>query len=287
MEFSVFTDESYITAERYRSIAAFSFPSLYLEEINKSLKNILIKSNVNECKWQKLKNAKYRFCVEKFIEYIINQLYDKNIRIDVLIWDTQDSRHSIQGRDDILNFERMFFHLLKNVMTKRGINTIWNVFPDEKHDIDWYTINECLVKTGKWHKIFHDSLFGNEISEQFYHIKTFKQISSASEACCQIADLFAGLAVFSKKSYTQYNSWCLDNDPQMFLFKTDEKPTFTNKENERFRILNSFESKCKKKRLGVSIKSKKCLYSFNPQKPLNFWHYVPQHSQDKAPIRNR
>lgn len=287
MQFSVFSDESYITAERYRSIAAFSFPNKYFGEIDSSLKHILKESDVKEFKWQKLRNAKYRLCAEKLLHYILdNHLFDKKIRIDVLIWDTHDSRHSIQGRDDISNFERMFFHLLKNVMTKRGKNTIWNIFPDEKHEIDWFTVNECLANVGKWREIFRDRLFGDAISEQFYQINTFKQITSIDEPCCQIADMFAGLAVFSKKSYSKYNDWCSNNDPQLCLFEPDSKPSFTNKENERFEILNNFVLKCNSKRLGVSINSKECLCTFDPNNPINFWHYVPQHSLDKAPIRN-
>ena len=286
MQYSVFSDESYITAERYRSIAAFSFPNEYFEDIDSNLKQILKESDVKEFKWQKLKNAKYRFCAEKLLHYILNHLFDKEIRIDVLIWDTHDSRHNIQRRDDISNFERMFFHLLKNVMTKRGKNTIWNIYPDERHEIDWFTVNECLANVGKWREIFRDSLFGDAISKQFYQINTFKQISSTDEPCCQIADMFAGLAVFSKKSYFKYKGWCSNNDPQLCLFEPDEKPSFTNKENERFKILNICVLKCKSKRLGVSINSKECLCTFNPNKPINFWHYVPQHSLDIAPIRN-
>lgn len=286
MQYSVFSDESYTTAERYRSIAAFSFPNEYFEDINSNLKEILKESDVKEFKWQKLKNAKYRFCAEKLLLYILDNLFDKEIRIDALIWDTQDSRHNIQRRDDISNFERMFFHLLKNVMTKRGKDTIWNIYPDERHEIDWLTVNKCLENVGKWREIFCDSLFGDVISKQFYQINTFKQIRSTGEPCCQIADMFAGLAIFSKKSYFKYNDWCSNNDPQLCLFEAKSKTSFTNKENERFKILNICVLKCKSKRLGVSINSKKCLCTFDPNKPINFWHYIPQHSLDKAPIRN-
>jgi hypothetical protein len=30
----------------------------------------------------------------------------------------------------------------------------------------------------------------------------------------------------------------------------------------------------------------KCLYTFKPENPFNFWHYEPQGEYDKAPVRN-
>ena len=59
MEYTVFSDESYITVEQFRSIGAFSFPKEHEAEIFQQLKTILSESNVAEFKWQKLRNAKY------------------------------------------------------------------------------------------------------------------------------------------------------------------------------------------------------------------------------------
>ena len=120
MRYTVFTDESYISAERYRSISAFSFPKAFENNINESLRWILSDSSVNEFKWKKLGNAKYRFCAEKLINYLLENIFTKKLRVDVIVWDTHDSRHKIIGRDDTSNFERMFFHLMKNLMTKKG-----------------------------------------------------------------------------------------------------------------------------------------------------------------------
>lgn len=54
----------------------------------------------------------------------------------------------------------------------------------------------------------------------------------------------------------------------------------------RFYLLNHFDEECKKRKLGVSIKEKGYLHTFNPENPINFWNYEPQHGMDKAPTRS-
>lgn len=161
MKYTVFSDESYISAERFRSIGTFSFPMNLTDEINEQIVSILSDSNVREFKWKRLKDAQYRFCALKLIDLLFENIYPKKVRVDVLIWDTHDSRHEIKGRDDTANFERMFFHLMKNLMMRREKDSEWYVYPDERLDIDWTTIQQCLVSTGKWKELYESRLFGD------------------------------------------------------------------------------------------------------------------------------
>ena len=50
---------------------------------------------------------------------------------------THDSRHTVQGRDDLANYERMFYHLLNNSMKKRPKSATWHIRPDQRSGIDW------------------------------------------------------------------------------------------------------------------------------------------------------
>lgn len=285
MEYAVYSDESYISAERFRSICAISFPRSFTDEIHNEIEAILKNSGVSEFKWQKLNDAKYRFCAQKLNKYLFENLFRKKVRVDVIIWDTQDSRHKIQGRDDIANFERMFFHLMKNLMKRRGRDAHWYLYPDERMGIDWGTIKDCLRNAGKWREYFESQLFGDAFSEQFFHIRDLDQVDSKKVPCCQIADLFAGMAVFSKNCYDKFDKWCRLQNPQFCLFEQQEKFDFTNRERERFTVLKPFVEECKCLKLGVSIKKNKCLHTFDPTNPLNFWSYTPQHQYDKAPTR--
>ena len=286
MEYTVYSDESYISAERFRSIGAVSFPKGFGDEIKESLEEILKSSGVTEFKWKKLKNAKYRFCAEKLIHYLFKNIFLKELRIDVLIWDTHNSRHNMIGRNDTANFERMFFHLMKNLMTRREKEAHWYIYPDERMDIDWETIQSCLESAGKWREYFENPLFGDVFSEQFFNIRKLSQVNSEKTPPCHMADLFAGMAVFSKNYYHKYCEWCEEADQQQCLFPTKEEPEFSKSQGERFYILKCFVEKCKQKKMGVSVKTNRCLYTPDPRKPINFWHYIPQHTDDNAPVKN-
>jgi len=286
MEYVVFTDESYITAERYRSIGALSFPKKYYAELNSKLKEILRDPDVDEFKWGKLRNAKYRYCAEKILDCILSELLSKAIRIDVMTWDTHDRRHKIQSRDDVANFERMFFHLLKFLMLKREKSASWYIYPDERLEISWQIVNDCLNQVGKWRELCTSPLFGDIFSERNFKIREFQQIKSIAIPCCQISDLFAGLSVFSINSYSKYKQWELNNDAQFDILLVKENSHFSNSENSRFTILNKLIKQCRCKRLGVSFNTNARLATPNPSNPINFWNYLPQHENDKAPIRN-
>ncbi len=285
MEYVVFSDESYISAERYRSIGALSFNRKYYEELNSNLSDILKDSSVKELKWNKLKNAKHKLCSKKILGYLLPQVQSTNLRLDVIIWDTHDSRHSVQRRDDTDNFGRMFFHLLKSLMTKREKGSTWHVRPDKRLEIDWDTINDCLQNVGQWKELFASPLFGGTFSENNYYIKTFKQIDSHAYPCCQVADLFAGISVFSINQYSKYCQWHNTTSKQLQLLTDNKVDSFSNKELCRFEILKELIDYCKMNHLGVSLKSRKRLYTPNPKNPINFWPYEPQHPYDKAPVK--
>ena len=283
MEYVAYADESYARAERFRSICSFSFPLDNHDDIDSELTEVLEKSNVSEFKWKKLKSAKYRFCAEKIVKYIINNQPKYNLRIDVLIWDTHDDRHKVKSRDDRANFERMFFHLLKYSMKRRENNSGWSIFPDERVDIDWSTINECLNYVGVEREEIENPLFGNFLSDPHYLVKEFREVQSHECPCCQIADLFAGISVYSKINYKRFAKWRESTNEGYSLFGSNDSIKLTNSEAERFKVLRFLNAACKKRNLGVSLKSEKCLFTYDPTNPINFWHYVPQHESDKAP----
>ncbi len=281
MKYLVFTDESQITASRFQSISAFSLHRSKYKEATEEIKALLKNSGVEEFKWKKLKDAKYYFCAEKILKFIFDKLYEYKIRVDTLIWDTHDKRHKVQGRDDVANYERMFFHLLSNSMKRRPKSAIWDIRPDERSGIDWCTVNDCLSAKGR-QQDFHNNLFGRFFTDPHYSILSFGEKCSKAEPLIQIADLFSGMAVFSKDSYSNYSKWKHNQNLSLF---NEEEISFSNRENYRFKLLDLFNNKCKAGGLGVSLKRQKCLYTHDPKNPVNFWHYKPQHDKDIAPLR--
>lgn len=283
MNYTAYTDESYTTGERYRSICSFSFATEAIEHINNNLLKIREESNVKEFKWQKVKGAKYRFCADKLVYFIVNSLYKYDIRIDVMIWDTYDSRHSIQGRNDNANFERMFFHLLSDSMRRRGQKSKWSIYPDKQMGIDWKTVRDCLKSVGRRKKFINSPLFGDFFTDPYYDIENFEEIDSQFSPCCDVADFFAGISVFSKNSYDKYSQWKENQLPNLFK---QESLALSNREKFRFKVMDYLNAQCKNGKLGVSLKTGRCFSTPNPNNPINFWHYKPQNEMDKAPIKN-
>ena len=279
----VFTDESQITASRFRSLSAFSMPVSSWSVVSEALRRILIESDVTEFKWNKIKDAKYFFCAEKYINFVLDNLRTHQLRVDILVWDTQDSRHKVIGRDDIANYERMFFHLLSNAMKRRARGSKWHIRPDERGGVDWVTSRDCLSRVGRRIKV-EDTIFGRFFTDPAYFVSSFEQSKSHDELPIQVADLFSGLSVFSRENYVNYKKWESLATPSFFDGKDGLK--LSNREEYRFRLLGEFRRKCRSRSLGVSLDAKQCLCTFDPSNPINFWHYEPQGDYDRAPKRS-
>jgi hypothetical protein len=218
--------------------------------------------------------------------YLLDNLGQRSLRIDTLIWDTHDSRHCIKGRDDIANFERMFFHLLKNCMNRREMGAEWHIFPDEREGVDWSTIAECLVNVGQWKSYVEHTLLDPEWRGPLYNLLTLKECDSRQEPLCQVADLFAGLGVYSRKHFVEYCAWYKREGSQRPLLPCEETSGISNSQHERFKLLSLLNTECKRRKIGVSLRTRKGFWTPNPSSPINFWLYEPQHGEDRAPIRN-
>jgi len=104
-----------------------------------------------------------------------------------------------------------------------------------------------------------------------------------------MADLFAGLAVFSRQRFDEYQQWLwlLAKSKRVRLFESEHsEPDSSRRTQERFDVLAEFDRLCKKHKMGVSLKTKRGLWTPDPKKPINFWVYEPQHPLDKAPRRS-
>lgn len=285
MQYVSFADESY-SDQGLKSIATFSLRSDNLEQINLKLKELLNESNVREFKWQKLKDAKYRFCAFKLIDAVWDLIQTDDARVDTIIWDINDSRHQVSNRDDIANYGRMFYHLHSNSLKKRPRLSTWKIYPDEGVGVDWDVVARCIDARGRRRERVTLPLFTtNFFDDPHYSIIDFKEVQSHQEPCCQIADLFAGISIFSRVHYDLYEQWLESTEPNLPLFP-QERPNITNSQEERFTVLKYLDQGCKNRRLGVSLKTNRYLQTPHPKNPINFWHYTPQHEMDKAPTKN-
>ncbi|MCJ7444845.1 MAG: hypothetical protein MUO26_10000 [Methanotrichaceae archaeon] len=299
-----FSDESNWNKGRFRSIGLATCHVDSHSPIEEELQGLLEESGISKFKWSELDGARKRFAACKSLKFVVDnscnrlrRIHQQNqatfsesshancLRVDVLIWDTNDSRHNIMGRDDIGNLQRMYYHLFRNVMWKRWPkDAVWKFHPDKNTAIQWSTIQECLdAKSSK--------IFGKHTEEGFkiqflreFDIEEIQPILENDPLLIMVADIFTGMAAFSWEKFKDYERWT--SKCQKCLVQDEEtEASFSNRDKERFKVLQYFDSICKKSNLGVSLRSTGGLQTKDPAKSLNFWLYKPQSTKDIAPKR--
>lgn len=269
--------------------------SLRLEDagrLSADLRRLLQESGIAEFKWKKVSNAKYRFPAIKMLGYAVEGAMKGLLRLDVLTWDTEDSRHRVIGRDDIANLQRMYYQLFKYVLRERWPDgSVWRLCPDENTALDWDTMGDFLdmasSRTEMRRDLFTNGKFSVRLKQEF-SIEQIVPCKSHEEPLVQLADLFVGLAVYSRTAYGSYEWWQSRSTQQMPLFEEqrEESVQLSLSDQERCQVLDGFGALCKRHKLGVSLKTHRGLWTPDPKNPVNFWRYEPQHEEDKAPVKS-
>ena len=291
LRLSAYADETHFNKGRYRGIGAITLRDHDAVSLKNEISQILTNSEVEELKWHKLNSARMRFAAQKILAVVLDNACRSILRADILLWDTQDKRHLVQGRDDIANLQRMYYHVLKNVLRSRWPdNSDWNVFPDEHTGLNWNDVKDFLYKASMTTEIVRPFMtvkgaFKLRLRTEF-RIQEILPSKSDQEPLIQAADLLVGLGAYSYEKFGTYRQWNQHNSRQeeMFIPQATER-TFTNRDRERCRVLNDFQFDCKSRKLGVSLESNRGLRTYNPANGINYWLYVPQHEDDIAPTR--
>lgn len=287
-----YADESRYNVGRFRSVAAVSLPRTEEGPVTAEFTDLLQSSDVEELSWKKLTSAKYRFAAIKLLEPALRLAAAGRLRADVLMWDTHDTRHAVPGRDDIENLARMYHHLFVVLMRERWPDdAVWLLRPDEQSALDWEQVRTFLqmkeITPGKARRLGVGALIFSGYTRR-YRVEDIGPVDSAEQVLVQLADLLAGLVIFSRETYDLYASWEPFAQGQHSLFEPDAEPPKTSaSERERFRLLQEFNQLCKGKKLGVSLQTYRGLRTLDPRRPVNFWWYEPQGDYDTAPVRIR
>ncbi|MEW6386983.1 MAG: DUF3800 domain-containing protein [Thermodesulfobacteriota bacterium] len=285
-----FGDESHWNVGRYRGLGLVTLKGEDLGGLKAELLAILQESGVTEFKWKKLKSARDRFAALKLCEFAVQAACQKRLRVDVLTWDTYNSRHQVKDRDDVANLQRMYYQLFKNVLRERWPDgSVWRLHPDEHGEMDWLSVQnfleyaEIAIKTMR--NLTAPGSFHGLVKLEF-KITEIVPVISQEEPLIQLADLFAGLGVFSRDRYYKFKGWKTRKNKQPPIFPEEgESPESSAVEHERFTVLEAMNRLCKQKRLYVSLDTNKGLKTYRPEMPINFWWYEPQHPDDKAPTK--
>jgi len=288
-QYSIYSDDSGWPNKRYQSLAAVSGTDDGLCRLSDELRNVLGKNRRNEFKF---KDTTRDVCLSQIgrelLRCAVHHACSGKIRVDVLTLDMTDSRHGVQRRNNMRNLQRMYYHLFLHV-ARSWKARLWKVFPDENSPIDWAEVREYLSATRvvkREPQIL--SLFTPERSTFWFG--SVKEQCSRAEPLVQLADLFAGLARFSREHGKSFLRWRQEQkrnrQPQLFGDHPHQKQTVSRAEENRFRhLLGPLDDMCKRHNLTVSIEKKGYLHTWNNRKPINFWNWEPQIEMDKAPIK--
>ena len=292
--FEAYCDASGIFAERFQSIGIISGNTANLERLRNELTSILESNDIKEIKFVGInrQDSKKDRTAQQFIFRTINEFVALGLtRVDVLTWDTTDSRHSTPGRNDSENLGILYYHLLCN-LTKRYPRAYWNVIVDKDEKVNFDTLRDCINNKMLQPPIAPslELIVSSRRIEALETVKDIREAESDEEPLVQLADLFAGMARFSREKGIECCNW-------LATYGNPEQPPFPDllvqlgiqdygKSDEcRFKLITELCRVCKKHRLGVNIDKRKYLWTPDPTSPINFWPYEPQGEYDKAPVK--
>ena len=282
-----FSDETQFNVGRFRAIGALSVAAELAEPLQSEVSTILRDCSVSELKWEKVRTAKDRLAALAVVKWVLNNR--NSLCIDVLMWDTEDSRHAIRGRDDIENLHRMHHHLMKHILTNRGDKgSSWILRPDEHTAMRWKEVGDFLYRTSMATVI--QPVLGKPHTFKLgvrpkYTVEDIVPAISHEQPLVQVADMFAGMMTFSWKSFASYRHWLRGKHGQSGLFPAEQMQP-SKGETEKCCVLDCFHTEIKKLNSPISLMSSHGLRTHAWRHPFNFWIYQPQTNLDKAPVRN-
>ncbi len=287
----IFSDESRRTKKeegrgRFEALCAVSMRVDTLNSLDTKLKEHLNDSNIEELKFLDVRTYKPKLdCCKKFIDTAIEYASGELIRVDVIIWDLEDTRHKIKGRDDKENLVRMYFHLLRNVSEKWYIINC-EFYPDENYYYDYQKIIDFLNSTKTPRKKPGLLMLFEQERINFKFVKVQPQNSKANPII-QLCDIFAGIGRFSREYCNEFSIWKrqkeLKDSPSLFNDDDYKDNEVRKSHSNRFEIIEYLAEQCKKKGISISLNTNNYLKSYDKKLPINFWHYEPQGDFDKAP----
>lgn len=281
----IFSDESGYGADiRIGALAKIVGEKQFQKDLNQKLSEILSRYKIEELKFKSINNNWKVAAAKEFIDEALSGVLKNVIGIHVLVWDKQDTRHSIQGRCDIANLCRMYFHNLKSINRQWTINAIWEFYPDEFSAINWHKDVVMYLNDRPLRKVAHleSDLFGFYKDLRLSYTKVI-ELSSKKYPILQLADLFTGLCRTSRQEHLSYASWIKSQSKQNELFESNEKIAISNTLKYKFQVKRYFKEQATKFKLGVNVSKDGYLQTFKQSRRLSIWHYTPQGEFDKAP----
>ena len=262
---AAYSDEAQYNFGRYRGLGLVTLPIAEVTPLSDELRGLLAESGMSELKWEKIRSGRGRLAAAKLLTWVVERALAGRLRIDTLTWDVEENpqrgHEGYIGRH-VRRLQQMYAYLLTTTLTRRwqpakserSEAPYWRVYPDEQDALDWPALAASAP-----------------------HIERINPSVSHEEPLIQLADVFVGLAVFSRASFDVYERWLADtsagaDEPE----SEDGAPDrISGSLRQRLLILDAWYTLAKARSLGVSLRSQRGLKTYQSDAPITFAWYSP------------
>ena len=239
-----FCDETRYNVGRVRGLGMVSAPVSEMARLEGELRALLDASNVAECKWEKVRSARAAFAAAKLLRWGLDRAQEGLLRVDTLTWQAESDTQRAAALPYRARLRQMYARLLGVILPRRWpVGVRFAVVPDEQGLLAWDALAAALP-----------------------HVTRIVPCRSQDQPLVQLADLFAGLAAYSRDRYTTYDRWL--SQPPAARSTTAE---LSAADRVRCHLLDDFFTECKYRHLGVSLRTNWGLRTYDAAVPLGFW----------------
>jgi len=282
-------DRSGSGSDQFWSFSLLTIEESRAQEVAECIRENVTAEGVSKVEWKLIDGSReaepYKRAALALVTSLLNSLDKKmEIRVDTILWDHHDERHSVRGRDDDENTGRMAYKVFIHASTQRRQYT-WKLYLDRGENFNRNKLVEVINNTYSQPPSCSNYLW-HDIPRNRYLVSEHNELDSADEPLLWIPDMFAGMHRWSaeKPFISERLPEILGGQEVLF---TDERNELSRSDKQRMDILARLLSECKKLSIPLDTREKHCLWTRNPNQPINFWPYEPQGDYDKAPQRSQ
>jgi hypothetical protein len=244
-----YADEASFNYGRVRGVSLVSAGSPDAAPLSAEVRALLDASGIGESKWEKVRSARRRLAAERTLAWTVEAALSGRLRVDVLTWDTGEGADSRPGLPYLTTLRRRYAYLVGTILPRRWPpGSAFALHPDEQTALDWQQLVAGMP-----------------------HLASVEPRRSEDEPMIQVADLVAGLGVYSRGSFNVYQRWlCATPAERMADLRRATLP-FSASDRVRCHLLDEFFTLSKYRRLGISLRTHGGLRTHGSERPICFW----------------
>lgn len=248
---AIYSDESHYNYGAVRGVGAVSLRQDDVAHLSEELARLLREAGVRELKWEKVRTTRTASAAKRAFAWTLDRALAGKIWTETLTWDASSVAASRARRPALPTLRDAYATLLRSVIarhTKRDdLAQRWRIVPDEQTAVPWTRIRGMLPQE-------------TEITPA----------RSEMEPLIQLADLFAGLAVYSRAAYDAYERWLCFPERDLGAIAGGMPGGAHGAHAYRFALLDDFYTTCVRRLPGISLPTRRGLYTWRADAPIQF-----------------